>query len=230
MNVRPRLAVALALSLAGCSSTPIPQPPPADDLDLAKVVVPDEQPATTGGIAFEGEPGAAPPNSVLRITNLDSADPPWSITVEDDGSFSATIAAELVDELRLQIRIGEERRPPKDVVVADGGFAEVPRLECLSIDEELDLGAGPAGGELSNAVTIRHDCTTDAQFGLVFLRTNDPAFGIDVPPTTLAPGVGLDYGATLTPETGEQEEILLLHITADGQTARYPVTLFGFGE
>jgi hypothetical protein len=229
MNLRPLFAAALALLLAGCSSTPVPQPPPGD-LDLAKVVVPDEQPATTGGLIIQGEPGAAPPGSVLRITNLDSADPPWSVPIDDDGSFSATIAADFVDELRFQIRIGEERLPPKDVVIAGGGFAEVPRIGCFPIDKELDLGTGPVGTELSNALTLQHGCSTDAAFELVFLRTNDPAFGIDVPPTTLAPDVALDYGVTLTPEAGEQEEILFLNITAEGQSARYPVTLFGTGQ
>lgn len=229
MTLRPLFAAALALLLSGCSSTPVPQPPPGD-LDLAKVVVPDQQPATSGGLTIDGQPGAAPPSSVLRITNLDSADPPWSIIIEDDGSFSATIAAEFVDELRFQIRVGEQRLPPRDVVIADGGFAEVPRIGCFPIDKELDLGTGPVDAVLSNALTLQHGCSTDAAFELVFLRTNDPSFGIDVPPTTLAPGVALDFGATLTPEPGEQEEILFLNITAEGQSARYPVTLFGTGQ
>src|SRR5262245_14243807 len=89
---------------AACTATPIPQPPP-ENLDVGKIRFPATSP-TTNAVQFFGDPGAAPPNSIIRVTNLETTDPPSAIEVQDDGSFNATISADVDDELRFQVRLG----------------------------------------------------------------------------------------------------------------------------
>lgn len=219
----------LALT-AACTATPIPLPPP-ENLDVGKIVFPEAWPATNG-IVFSGEPGAAPPNSVIRVTNLETMDPPAAIQVASDGSFEASIGAELDDELRFQVRIGDERKPPIDLVYIGGGFARGERIDCFTASIELGFGDVATGSSGDATIEIANTCPGDAQISPVVFRTGDAAFTLGPEtPTDIPANSSAGFVITFTPATaGAADEILLLGVQIDGASARYPVTLFGSGQ
>jgi hypothetical protein len=227
--MRPR-AIWLLLCAGAACATPVPQPPP-ENLDVGKIVIPEAQPATTG-VDIYGSPGAAPPNSLIRVTNLETTDPPSIILVNDDGSFHAGLSAELEDELRFQVRIGDDRKPPIDLVFLGGGFAFGERIDCFRVALETGFGTIPAGVESSTTVVLDNQCAVDAEVDSMFLRTKDPTFGVTAePPAIVAAGTSELVDVTFAPGgAGEVEEVLLIGVTIDGQAVRYPVTLFGAGE
>lgn len=224
---RRAIWIPLCAAVASCVSTPIPQPPP-DSLDIGKIVLPDTWPTTTA-LSFSGRPGAAPPNSRLRVTNLDTDVPPVEVDVAGDGSFQVTISFSLEDELRLQVRTVEERQPPIDVVLGDIGFEPAPRVDCFTAPLEVDLGAVSAGGTADAAIVLDNDCADDAQIDAAFFRTDDPSFVfVGAPPSSVPAGAEADLDTRFAPTAaGDAEEIVLVELVVDGSAVRYPVTLFG---
>lgn len=219
----------LALS-AACTATPIPLPPP-ENLDVGKIVFPESWPATTG-IMFSGEPGAAPPNSIIRVTNLETMDPPAAIQVASDGSFEASLNAELDDELRFQVRVGDERKPPIDLVYIGGDFAPAERIDCFTASVELGFGSVANGSSADATIQFTNDCPADALISPVVFRTGDAAFTLGPEtPTDIPANTSAGFVLTFTPAVaGDAEEVLLFGVEIDGESARYPVTLFGAGE
>ncbi len=230
MTPRATRFLLTAIVGVGCNATPIPQPPP-ENLDVGKIAFPETWP-TTNGVPFFGHPGAAPPHSVLRITNLDTADPPYVVEVAGDGSFSATISAEIDDELRFQVRLADERKTPIDLLYLGGAFEASARIACFSVALETDLGAVAPGDTSTATVTLENDCDADADVDTVTLRTLETTFAVvGAPPATVPAQSSVVLDVSFSPESvGETEEVLLITVQIDGEDARYPVTLFGAGD
>ncbi len=216
-----------ALGATGCTATPIPQPPP-ENLDVGKIAFPEVSPATDV-VEFSGSPGAAPPNSMLRITNLETMDPPWLVQVADDGSFEASIIAGEGDELRFQVRDGADRKVPIDLVLSAAGFQPPERIDCFTVEPELVFAS--TATSVTGTLGFANDCTEGAQVTVLAFRTADASFTLNEPLMPIPEGGASGTMLTFMPTTpGEHEEVLLVSVNVGGVTARYPATLFGIGQ
>ncbi len=225
------LVVAPTVVVAGCNATPIPQPPP-ENLDIGKIEfnVPEVTPASNEA-SFFGTPGAAPPNSRILVTNLDSTDPVMAIEVDEDGSFSASVPAMLEDELRFQVIVDGARLAPIDVRWT-GTFEEPFRIDCFEVPLQLAFGVVALEDSAQAPLTLNNACGSAATVSVAAFRTANTAFGgTATVPTDLAAATASNATVSFVPNAaGEIETVLLITATVDGDVARYPVTLFGTGE
>jgi hypothetical protein len=229
--MKRRHALWLGLVASAACATPIPQPPPAENVDIGKIGGPDVWPATSA-VPLEGEPGAAPPNSTLRITNLDDDQAPVVVEVESDGSFQATISADNFDELRFQVRVGDERLEPVDAVLDNFVLTPGPRIDCFDSALELAMGNAPLGSSTSASLVLDNACNQMAQIDAVNFRSNPPTFALlGATPTSVSAMATESVAFELTPSaSGEAETVVLITVTVDGEQARYPVSLYGSGN
>jgi hypothetical protein len=231
------IALAFASLLgAGCTATPIPEPP-ADALDFNLIHGPEVSP-TTNMVQIIGEPGAGPGGQVLRVTNLDDVQAPIDVDIAADGSFSLQIAAGQNDELRFHTRDGRNRAAPVDIIWSRAELVTPERIACLvlvPLQQQdfgfVDVGAAPA----VHTFSLQNDCQQTVQVTAARLRrtVSDYAVGAGAPPlpSDVAPGEGLSWDLELVPtDTGDTEEIFLLELSHDGSVVRYPITLFGDGR
>jgi hypothetical protein len=237
------LLATLATSLwfaSGCgpgAATPMPEPPPLSptlpvDITLVgpphAVIVP-----TTEGTAQEldGAPGAAPSNAVVRVTNLDGADPAYATTASADGHFAITLPVKFGDELRFEWLLGTDRSVPVDALyLADtsGSFQlqPSPRFDCVTLSPGFVLDFGAAQHDMLS-LQVQNNCSTELSIDSHSLRRNLPDFSCSTAtPLTFAAGTSATLDVNLA-RTGNAvvEDTLFFNLTQSGTTIRYPVTL-----
>jgi hypothetical protein len=230
------LCATLAVVLGcGCTATPLPEPPAAT-VDFSRIHSPEISPTTTS-IGLVGDPGAGPPGKTLRVTNLDTQDPPVDVVIAADGSFEISLPGEALDELRFHTRAGRERDLPADFVPGVGPVPDPARVDCLLLLPLLQQDFGfvaSAGTAAVHTVTLRNECAVSVSVTAARLRRASAAFAIGAGapslPLELAPGQNLSWTLELVPVSpGDVEEIFFVELTAQGEPARYPVTLYGDG-
>ncbi len=231
----PHACAALLLaSVVGCGprdATPMPEPP---SLDITKVGGPRETVTASECIgepdscppvivSISGEPGAATPNTLLRVTNLDTRDPVTAVEVRVDGGFEIVLSVTEAQELRFQVLDGSVRGAPEDVILHNAPLYLEPSLrhECLTLAPGFDVAAlsGTASVELHNG------CAEPVLLAQPRFRLGLPGFGQPaLLPQTLAPGEGTTLVIGVD---GAQpsEDVLLLDATLGATTIRYPITI-----
>jgi hypothetical protein len=229
-------ATALGAALAcGCTATPLPEPPAAT-IDFSRVESPEVSPASNM-ITLTGDPGAGPPGKMLRVTNLDTEDPPVDVVIAGDGSFQISLPGSALDELRFHTRVGRERDLPADYVVGGGPVPDPARIGCVLLAplQQQDFGFVSSGGAPAvHTLTLRNECAESLSVTAAALRRASTvfAFGAGAPtlPLDLAPGDNLAWPLEFSPSSaGDAEEIFLVELTYQGEPARYPITLYGDG-
>ena len=230
------VVAAVSLLWAGCSATPVPEPPAAT-LDFGRIHGPDVMPATTV-IEIIGDPGAGPPGHVLRVTNLDDVQAPVDAVIAADGSFSLSIAGDQSDELRFHTRVGRTRDLPVDLVWSPAHVVAPNRIDCVDLVplQQQDFGLSDVGGApVTRTVALHSSCPDPVRVDAARLRRDGSPFAIATGAPALPANVasGADLGWTLdlsAAQVGDTEEIIFLEITHGEAAARYPVTLFGDGR
>jgi len=215
----------------------MPEPPtiaPTVPVDVTLVGPPHVilVPTTESGLQeLDGEPGAAPNNAVVRVTNLDGTDQAYATTAFDDGHFSITLPVKLGDELRFEWLLGAERSVPLDALyLADtnGSFRlqPSPRFDCVKLTPGFVLDFGTAQNA-TLSLQARNDCPAELSIDSHSLRRNLPEFSCSTAtPLTFAPGTSATLDVSLA-RTGNAalEDTLFFNLTQAGTTFRYPVTL-----
>ncbi|MEM6789085.1 MAG: hypothetical protein AAF928_11870 [Myxococcota bacterium] len=230
----PRLSFALAAVTTTACATPIPQPPPDDNLDVGSIGLPETWPTSGDALPLRGDPGAAPPGSTLRLTNLDRADAPVVAVVADDGSFAASVPATREDVIRFQIITPDGARPePVDVrVTSEFAFEVAPTLSCFEVARQRDFGATGVGNFALDTFVLDNACSAPATVDQAAFRTGPAAFTFsgDFPPAVDA-GEAASFDIVFGPTgIGPFEQIVLVTVTIDGDRIRYPVSVYGRGE
>ena len=238
MGALHRLASATALGAmlgCGCTATPLPEPPAAA-IDFSRVTTPEVSPATNV-ITLTGEPGAGPPGKALRVTNLDTDDPAVEVVIAADGSFQISLPGSALDELRFHTRAGRERDLPADYVVGVGPIADPERIDCVLLTplQQQDFGFVSIGGAPAvHTITLRNECAGSLSVTAAAPRRASTVFalgaGAPVLPLDLTPGENLSWTLEFSPSSvGDAEEIFFVEVAAEGEPARYPLTLYGDG-
>ncbi len=220
-------ALLLAASVVGCGprdATPMPEPP---SLDFGKVNQPGtvEVVSASTVVRISGEPEAAPPDSLLRVTNLDTSDPVAVVQVRSDGGFEVDLEVMGGQELRFQVIDDALRGAPQDAIFRDVPtihFEPSPRHDCLTLDPGFDVDAtsGSAG------VTLENGCSEPIDLASPRYRLGLAGFGLPSSvPLALAPGdqATLSVDVSAAPPS---EDVLFVDATLGGTTLRYPVTVY----
>jgi hypothetical protein len=179
------------------------------------------------GVPLEGAPGAAPANTLVVVTNLDSTDEPLVTTTRGDGSFSLTIPVGPGDELRFESVSSGRRSPPSDALFPEPPGARlvaVSRFECLSLEPGFSLDLT---GENGGSVVLRNRCDDAVEVDDPRFRTENADFALS---TALPLEIAARGTATLefahTPASGSASEVVVfIDVTLSGETLRYPITL-----
>lgn len=228
-------AVALAgVFLWGCTATPMPEPP-AEQLDFGKIHGPTVYPATTI-VTVVGDPGSGPPGHTLRLTNLDESQAPSDVVIAADGSFEVSVSGGMEDELRFHLRDRQIRDEPVDAIWGDAGLEASARIDCVELTPPLQLGYGTVelgGDPVTQAVEVRNGCSEALQITDVRFRSGGP-FTLEptapIPPVDIAPDETQSWSVIFTPgQLGDAEQILFLEIDVAADSARFPITLYGYG-
>lgn len=150
-----RCALPLLLVTA-CGPSPQPLPPPI--IERTRLSITQAAPLT---LEVRGDPGAVT-NQGERIEVVDAMNFALvNVDVAADGSFAATLPAELTDTLRLQAFRDDRRSPPIDIAAdGAGGVIDPPRIACAVLEPplELDLPETEVGRMTSAAVIVRNEC------------------------------------------------------------------------
>jgi hypothetical protein len=234
-SLRSVCAALGVLLSCGCTATPLPEPPAAT-VDFSRIHSPEISPTTTR-IDLVGDPGAGPPGKMLRVTNLDTGDPPVDVVIAGDGSFEISLPGEALDELRFHTRAGRERDLPADFVPGVGPVPDPARIDCILLAplQQQDFGFVSSGGTPAvHTITLRNECAAAVSVTAAYLRRASTAFavgaGAPTLPLELGPAQNLSWTLELSPASpGDVEEIFFVELTAQGEAARYPITLYGDG-
>ena len=180
------------------------------------------------GVVFTGGPGAAPAQSQVIVTNLDSTLAPLATTTGSDGSFIVNIPMELSDELRFEAITSSGRTPPSDGRISDTPGAALRsgrRHGCLSLEPGFSLDLT---GENTGAVTLRNDCGDALSLENPRFRTEGSDFTLLTElPLEIAPGGSSTLEFAHVPAGGSASEVVLfVDVTLSGETLRYPITLY----
>ncbi len=221
-----------AMALLGCGSpvvaTPMPEPP---SIDLSRLLPGDPSPVTTmadpHSEEIRGGAGAAPPQAVVYVTNLDAQSPPTATTARADGSFSLVLLVGSHDELRFQVVLNGARGTPVDCGLGRSEQVCTPavRPRCVAIEPGLEV----RGDVLpSAALRVRNECAETVTLSEPRARLVPPEFTLDMPsPITLLP---TDSGLlTIVPSAdavGNREEVVFFTATAGTTAVRYPITIY----
>lgn len=232
---RDGLVVAALMTLLQCCVfSPIPEPPTLDPPKLSLVEITLDIRSNGVIVEIEGNAGSAEPGAVLWVFELSSTLETVQTNVAADGSFQTSIESNIFNELRLQLREGERRSEPVDILVGENGeLLDPPRAACLVVDppRELDFGSFPASNQIiSESISLRNDCGEVMLIDHLF-RASSPVFSVETAtPITLPANDGSAIDLTFTPqEVGTAEDILFLEITSSF-TERRPISLFGTGR
>ncbi len=232
--------VVIVLASTACSgprdATPMPEPPSMDlskvrpDMEIVGEAIGTDSTLTTI-IPLEGQPGAAPPGSVLLVTPLDTALAPVAQSVEQDGSFNEfTVPGEMGDELRFQVVLGEERGTPQDAYYIGPSPTEpylTPSLrhDCLDLQPGYEVTFRDTGVAM---LTLSNGCDAEITVANARSRTASPGSRTSTAlPLTIAAGgsvsLSLEYQGSAFESS---EDTLFFDITLEGRAIRYPITLF----
>jgi len=225
MAATASLAAALA---QGCSISPMPEPPaeqPTVDLGSVTTKLPH---GTNEPVTVEGGPGAAsPPGAIVRVFNLDTADPPAESVVGSDGSFTIELNLDVGQEGRIQVLAETQRSSPIDFVAVGNGqppaLATRPLADCLLLEPALELDAA-----MGSAVTVSSQCPSAVTIDSPVVRRLVPGFQVGTGgswPAVLGSGDSLSVSVEFQASPGTLEEIFFIQAAAPQQDRR-PVTVF----
>jgi hypothetical protein len=223
-------------SLSSCGINPVPEPPSVEPLDppaTETITLAPDMLMSTIDVDVVGAPGSAEPGAQIWAVNIDDTKAPVLADVQADGSFALTVQGFANDEVRLQVRSGQRRSEPVDVVIpVEAGPAVLvarPLAACLSLTPASELVLPlPTGSQPPSAsILIENRCGAEASITDVRLRVPTDAFALEAPDVTVPAG-----GSTLVTVRAYgapgSEEILLIQIgTPD--VDRRPVTLVSRG-
>lgn len=228
---RARVAV-VAVLVSSCGSpgvtTPMPEPL---SLDPSLVSAPQEDfisAAYPSPTKFAGASRAAPPNALLRVTNLDTKDDVFATTTGADGSFSLNVLVDVGNELRFEAVVGGARKKPVDLRFgANRALTVVERPACVELDPGYDLALGASTG--SGQLGIKNTCADTVTVGNSRSRLGLADFTLSTAlPLTIAQNSRTPLSVTFTPTApGPREDVLFVDITEHGTPVRYPFTLSG---
>ena len=138
-----------------------------------------------------------------------------------------TIAGAFTDELRLQVRSGDVRSEPLDIVTIDGEvYMEAERpLGCFTTDPTWELDFGVVRGTRRDTIELRNDCPDRVELSTRF-RMGSTAFSLEGMPTGVDPGERVEVTVIATAPTGAIDEETLLIETSVPMVDRRPITLF----
>jgi len=209
----------LLLVLGACTVSPQPDPP-AFDVDRVGY----------GAAELVGEPDAVEPGGAeVWISPLFDAVPPTVLIAADDGSFGPLPWT--ATETRVQVRDGDRRGDPVDIV-RDGDRATLrPATACVVVPPQVDLGEVPLSTDTVRSLEIRNDCAFDAEIvpGLTDFLGTGPGFDLD------DIGLGLDLlaGETATLDIlvfsdtpGELRDRLRVDLSGDGIDEQRAIEVF----
>jgi hypothetical protein len=211
--------------MSACIGTPQPDPP---DLDLEGV----PSPWRGGTLDVIGSPGNVRAGDALAWgVNLDTAEAPITAPLALDGTFRLFGLGYEGDTVRIEIRSGDVRSEPVDVVLAEARLTpiEPPLGHCLELEPVLDLGAAPAAGtRIDGMVLARSECTGELAIE-VRVRVAGPFEALSAP-TVIAPGSDAVIAVRFTaPASGSAfEEILFVEVASPVRDRR-AVTLSARG-
>jgi hypothetical protein len=180
------------------------------------------------GIVFEGGPGAAPAQSSVIVTNLDSTIAPVATTTRGDGSFIVNVPMELSDELRFEAETGTGRTPPSDGRISelpDAGLLPGRRHACLSLEPGFSLDLT---GENTGNLLLRNQCDAAVALDNPRFRTEGSDFTLlTTLPVEIPAGQTTTFEFAHVPAGGSASEVVLFFdVTLSGETLRYPITLY----
>lgn len=213
----------VALLLAGCVMSPIPEPPQATFI-VDKVITENTQGMRSLGI-ITGDPGAASPvGATIRVFNLDAQYSPVDGQVEANGSFMLDLEVDEGDELRFQIITDEYRFDAIDLVAGPPNtvpvLAERPLADCLLLEPaaEIDLAA-------TQTVVVENTCENDVQLEAPSLRA--PLTGIEIGsdrswPEVVTPGGSITVDVQVDPDWDIEDIFFITVITPE--LDRRPIT------
>jgi hypothetical protein len=231
--------VPIACALAGCSVSPVPEPPepgPPPELDATRVY--GEGCACEGFMQLRGGAGATRYAGSVSAVNLGSGDAPVQAPPNADGSFLLDVPGSPPTEIRVQARRDALRSVPRDFEFTNATFSQRFRLaprpfaDCMPAPLELDLGATAIGSSTSRVITLPSSCTSELRVASIALRAANDAFDVDAPaaPLTVSPGQTLSVTVTFTPASaGVVEELLIIQISGPAIDRR-PITVIGRGR
>ncbi|WP_437736825.1 hypothetical protein [Sorangium sp. So ce1335] len=214
---RGAVVALLAVLLGGCVVSPQPSPPVHDPiLDAGLIVVPETIKVFQDQISLYGEPGAVEPaGGVVVVTNLDSLDAPVLAEVGADGSFLVTVTASEQQVLRMQVKQGERRSAPTDLLLAgspiSGTHRTLDHLPCLEIDTWVSF----EGGAGARDVLVRNTCDEDVAIEAPRLRRGAAPFSVSPAAAFVVPAGGTGL-VTVRADGGgvEREDVLFLDVTS----------------
>ncbi len=180
------------------------------------------------GMVFEGEPGAAPAQSSVIVTNLDSTLAPISTTARNDGSFIVNVPMALSDELRFEAVTSLGRTPPSDGRISDIPDATLRpgrRHACLSLEPGFSLDLT---GKNTENLVFRNQCDAPIELVDPRFRTDGSDFTLVTPlPAEIPAGQTTTLELAHVPASGSASEVVLfVDVTLSGVTLRYPITLY----
>jgi hypothetical protein len=198
--------------------SPQPSPPvhePILDTGLVGVSSGDPQ-VLRQQVFLKGEPGAVEPaEGVVVVTNLDSADAPVIAEINRDGSFLAAVDASTAQVLRIQVKQGERRSEPVDLLLAgepiEATQTMLAHLPCLTIEPAawVVLEAG------ERDVVVRNTCAEEVSIGAPRLRRGAGPFGVSPAEAFVVPaGESAAVTVRADGEGVEREDVLFLEVTA----------------
>jgi hypothetical protein len=230
------LVLVTLLACVHCGINPVPEPPSGEPIAppaIDNITVYPFQIMTEGNISIHAGPNTAEPGSTLWAMNIDGTGPAVTTKVHDDGSFALEITAGSGDEVRLQVRSGQQRSKPIDVIIpSEEGpptLAVRPLAGCLSLEPAFELELPPPAGSQppSASILIKNRCSSDVLFSNIHLRVPSEAFAVLPSELTIAPGNTAEVVVQVFGDA-PREEILLLETQAP-ELDRRPITLFGQG-
>ena len=200
-----------------------------DEVNKGAEMMATNQPLNPDDHSIAGR--AVPPGAVVRVTNLDQALNTASGNATDAGTFEVTVTVLDGEELRFEWVDGDERSAPADAVFrwpdpASPVFVleDSPRFACLRLEPGfvLDFAAdGPA------VLTLHNDCDSAVNLDNARSRLALGDFMLpDTLPLDIAPGESAELSVDFTRGAASlREDVLLLDVTLDAATIRYPITL-----
>jgi len=209
--------------LTSCVVSPQPSPPlpelDGDGIDVFGLGTEDFQELLT----FEAEPGTVKPaEGFVIVTNLDRDDAPSAVVVRDDGSFSVALPGFPGDTIRFQVKQGDARSEPIDLLVDPSAlFSTVAEdaPECLVIDPARFVALDGSGD--ARSIVIDNQCETSATFAAPQLRRGQGPFTFT--PTSsmqIAPGARTIITVRATGTASESEDVLFLELIEPEATRR----------
>jgi hypothetical protein len=180
------------------------------------------------GMVFNGGPGAAPAQSSVIVTNLDSTLAPIVTTTRSDGSFIVNVPMDLSDELRFEAVTSQGRTPPSDGRISDTPDATLRpgrRHVCVSLEPGFSLDLT---GENTANLVVRNQCGAALSLDDPRFRTEGSDFTLlTTLPTEVLAGQTATLELSHVPASGSASEVVLfIDVTVSGETLRYPVTLY----